>query len=67
MIVTCCVNANTSSSRCVMNKIAAPRSRSVRTIVNSRSTSGSDNAAVGSSMISTFAFSDSALAISITC
>lgn len=67
MIATRCVSAKTSSSLCVMKRIATSRSRSLRTIAKSRSTSGNESAAVGSSMISTFAFSDKAFAISITC
>ena len=50
-----------------MNSTAAPRSRSVRTTANSRSTSGPESAAVGSSMISTRASKLSALAISTIC
>ena len=50
-----------------MKRIATSRSRSARTIAKRRSTSGSESAAVGSSMISTFALSDSAFAISTTC
>ena len=42
MIVMRCVSANTSSSRCVMKRIATSRSRSLRTIAKSRSTSVSD-------------------------
>src|SRR3954454_10566071 len=59
--------AKISSSRCEMNSTAAPRSRSVRTTPNSRSTSWPESAAVGSSMISTRASKDSALAISTIC
>ena len=59
--------AKTSSSRCEMNSTAAPCSCSVRTTANSRSTSGPDSAAVGSSMISTRASKLSALAISTIC
>ena len=56
-----------SSSRWEMKRIAAPRSLSVRTTLNRRSTSCPDSAAVGSSMISTRASKDSALAISTIC
>ncbi len=56
-----------SSSRCEMNSTAAPCSCSVRTTANSRSTSGPESAAVGSSMISTRASKLSALAISTIC
>ena len=57
----------TSSRRCEMNSTAAPCSRSVRTTLNSRSTSGPESAAVGSSMISTRASKLSAFAISTIC
>src|SRR5215207_5113687 len=59
--------ANTSSRRWEMKRIAAPSSRSALTTVNSRSTSGPERAAVGSSMISTRASKLSALAISTIC
>src|SRR4051794_28430501 len=59
--------AKTSSRRCEMNSTPAPRSRSVSTTANSRATSWPDSAAVGSSMISTRASKDSALAISTIC
>ena len=52
MTVTVSQIVKTSSSRCEMNSTAAPASRSVRTTENSRSTSGPESAAVGSSMIS---------------
>src|SRR5699024_2078080 len=42
-------------------------SRSARAIVNRRSTSTPDNAAVGSSMMSSFASRETAFAISMTC
>ena len=67
MIVTCWQMANTSSSRCEMNMTAAPRARSAAMTRNSRSTSTLVSAAVGSSMIRTRAFSESALAISTIC
>ena len=67
MTVTVSQIANTSSRRWEMKRIAAPCSRSVRTTVNSRSTSGPESAAVGSSMISTRASKLSALAISTIC
>ena len=50
-----------------MNRTAAPAARSVRTTSNSRATSASDSAAVGSSITMTLASSDSALAISTIC
>ena len=50
-----------------MKSTAAPPSCSARTTANSRSTSGPDSAAVGSSMISTRASKLSALAISTIC
>ena len=59
--------SKTSSNRCEMNRTAAPLSRSERATVNSRSTSTPDRAAVGSSMTSTRASKDSALAISTIC
>ena len=59
--------ANTSSNRCEMNSTAAPSARSVSATLNNRSTSTGESAAVGSSMISTFASLDSALAISTSC
>ena len=59
--------AKTSSNRCEMNSTAAPASRSDRATLNSRSTSTPDSAAVGSSMTSTRASNDSALAISTSC
>ena len=60
-------SANTSSNRWEMNRIAVPACRSVRTTANSRSTSTGDRAAVGSSMTSTLASKESALAISTSC
>src|SRR3954470_18029267 len=65
--VTVSQRAKTSSRRCEMKSTAAPWSRSVRTTPKSRSTSGPDRAAVGSSMISTRASKLSALAISTIC
>ena len=59
--------AKTSSRRWLTNRIATPRSRRRRTIVNSRSTSWADSDAVGSSRIRTRASTDRALAISISC
>ena len=59
--------SNTSPRRWLTNRIATPRSRRPRTIVNSRSTSCADSDAVGSSRIRTLASTDSALAISISC
>src|SRR4051794_7765419 len=56
-----------SSRRCEMNSTAAPRAFRVRTTPNRRSTSCPERAAVGSSMISTRASNDSALAISTSC
>ena len=67
MIVTRWQLAKTSSSRCEMNSTAAPCLRSVRMTSNSRSTSTLVSAAVGSSMTSTLALNDSALAISTIC
>ena len=58
---------NTSSSRWLMNSTATPRRRSSPTWSNSRSTSCADSDAVGSSMISTRASSEIALAISTAC
>ena len=60
-------SSKTSSRRWLTNRIATPRSRSRRTIVNSRSTSWADSDAVGSSRIRTRASTDSDLAISISC
>ena len=59
--------SKTSPRRWLTNRIATPRSRRPRTIVNSRSTSCADSDAVGSSRMRTFASTDSALAISISC
>ena len=56
-----------SSRRWLMNSTAAPRSLSVRTTLNRRSTSWPERAAVGSSMISTRASNESAFAISTIC
>ena len=67
MIVTRSHRAVTSSNRCEMNMIAAPSSRSDRTTAKSRSPSTAESAAVGSSMISTRASDESALAISTSC
>ncbi len=50
-----------------MNSTAPPRSSKVRTTRNSRATSLPVRAAVGSSMISTRASKESALAISTSC
>ena len=50
-----------------MNSTAAPSSRSLSAIPNSRCTSTGESAAVGSSMIRTLASPDSALAISTSC
>ena len=63
-IVTVSEIAVTSSSRWLMKTIATPRSRRPRMIEKSRSTSGGESAAVGSSMIRRRASDDSALAIS---
>ena len=59
--------SKTSSRRWLTNRIETPRSRSCRTIVNSRSTSWADSDAVGSSRISTRASTESDLAISMSC
>ena len=67
MTVTVSLMAETSSRRCEMNSTPAPCSRSVRTTENSRSTSGPESAAVGSSMIRTRASKLSAFAISTIC
>ena len=67
MIVTRWQQTNTSSSRCEMNNTAAPWLRSVAITSKSRSTSTVVRAAVGSSMTSTCALNDSALAISTIC
>ncbi len=67
MTVTRWQISKTSSSRCEMNRTAAPPDRSVATTSNSRATSVADRAAVGSSMTITRASSDSALAISTIC
>ena len=65
--VTVSQSAKTSSSRWEMKSTPAPCSRSVRTTENSRSTSGPESAAVGSSMMRTRASKLSALAISTIC
>ena len=57
----------TSSRRWVTNTTAMPRPFSPRTIANSRCTSLSDRAEVGSSMTTSFASIDSARAISTIC
>ncbi len=62
--VTVSAIASTSSSRWLMKTTATPRSRSLRTVANSLSTSCGESAAVGSSMISSRALDVSALAIS---
>src|SRR4051794_8524774 len=67
MTVTVSQIAKTSSRRCEMKRMPAPRSCSVRTTPNRRATSGPLRAAVGSSMISTRASKLRALAISTTC
>ncbi len=67
MTVTRWQQAKASSSRCEMNSTAAPWARRVRITSNSRSTSTVVRAAVGSSMTSTRALNDSALAISTIC
>ena len=67
MMVTCCVSADTSSNRWVMNNTATPSRHNCRTMENSWSTSGLDKAAVGSSITSTWADCTSALAISTIC
>ena len=67
MIVTRWQLAKTSSSRCEMNRTAAPCLRSARMTSNSRSTSTEVSAAVGSSITITFALKESALAISTIC
>src|SRR3954468_9503119 len=67
MTVTVSEIVSTSSRRWGMNSTAAPCSCSARTTVNSRSTSGPESAAVGSSMISTRASRLRALAISTIC
>ena len=59
--------SKTSSNRCEMNTKARPSSRRLRATAKSRSTSLPDRAAVGSSMISSFASSEMALAISMIC
>ena len=63
-IVTVSEIAVTSSRRWLMKTIATPRSRRSRMIEKSRSTSGGESAAVGSSMIRRRASEESALAIS---
>ena len=65
--VTVSQTAKISSRRCEMNSTAAPCPCRVRTTANSRSTSGPESAAVGSSMIRTWASKLSALAISTIC
>src|SRR4051795_6030186 len=67
MTVTVSLIVATSSRRWEMNSTDAACSWSARTTVNSRSTSGPERAAVGSSMISTRASRLSALAISTIC
>ena len=67
MTVTVSQRSKTSSNRCEMNRSARPSSRRLRATANSRSTSTPDSAAVGSSMISTRASSETAFAISMTC
>ena len=65
--VTVSQRANTSSKRCEMNSSARPSSRRLRATAKSRSTSTPESAAVGSSMMSTRASSEMALAISMIC
>ncbi len=60
-------SAKTSSSRCEMNRTAAPDALSARTTSNSRFTSAAESAAVGSSITMTRASSEIALPISTTC
>ena len=67
MTVTWSQIAKISSRRWEMNMTAAPCSLSVRVTRKRRSTSVPESAAVGSSMISTRALNDSALAISTSC
>ena len=67
MIVTRSQSAVISSNRWEMNSTAAPASRSDRATPKRRSTSTPESAAVGSSMTTTRASSDSALAISTIC
>ena len=59
--------AKISSRRCETKSTALPRARSVSTMPNSRSTSVSVSAAVGSSITITRAFVVNALAISTSC
>ena len=67
MIVIRWQEANTSSSRCEMNRTAAPPSRRVAITSNNRATSTEVRAAVGSSITSTLASVDNAFAISTIC
>ncbi len=67
MTVTVSQSANTSSNRCEMKMRPRPSSRRLRAIANRRSTSTPDSAAVGSSMMSSVASRETALAISMTC